>query len=314
MQFIENPQTPTETGSQWSSWNRATAETSNLHRLIGNAAYLVRLRADVDAYDWQLKGKPLPPAYKWTTTGLNFVGFPTSPEQAPTFEQFLANAPELQQNAEIYRYIGGDLGPANPAHVFAFRTVPVQRGQAFWMRSGSSFNRYFSPFEIELSGSRGTDLGASGSLCGIRLRNLTAGPLGVTLRLVPSEPAPSGEASITGTPPLLLRGSLDPTNFIYGSESLNAGSSKLWTLSAKGQPGSEVEVVIGLNRSAMSGAPEDLLAAVLRVTDSLGHAQVDLPISATVAPAHGLWVGRAVVTEVSAYLKEYTRAMPRMIR
>ena len=57
-----------------------------------------------------LKGKPVPPKYQWTTTGLNFLGFPTVPVNPPFFESFLSRAPALLQNAEIYQYVGGELG------------------------------------------------------------------------------------------------------------------------------------------------------------------------------------------------------------
>src|SRR6185503_4185281 len=105
--------------------------TSVLQRLAGDGAYLVRVTNSVPAYNWTVKGKPVTPTYRWTLTGLNFIGFPTPLNPAPFFEAFLTPAPELQQNGEIYRYQGGELGPTNPVRVVAFRTTPVRRDQAY---------------------------------------------------------------------------------------------------------------------------------------------------------------------------------------
>ena len=42
MQFVQSPQEPVDSGSQWASWKRSAAGgASRLQRLIGNAAYLV---------------------------------------------------------------------------------------------------------------------------------------------------------------------------------------------------------------------------------------------------------------------------------
>jgi hypothetical protein len=307
MQFIQSPLNPIDTGSQWASWIRTASGSSLLQRLVGNAAYLVRVGTNVTTYNWIVKGKPVSPHYAWTTTGLNFLGFPTVPTGPPNFDAFLSQAPELQQNAEIYQYVGGDLGATNPARVFMLRTTPVKRGQAFWMRSGNVFNRYFGPFEATFSNLKGIDFGASLSSSSFRLRNLTASNLTVTLRLLASEVPPAGQSNIAGLPPLLVRGSLNTTNLTYGYSNLTVSSSCVWTLAGKGQSGSEVEVVLGLNRASLTNNAGDLLAGLLRLTDSLGFSQVDVPATATVGSAAGLWVGGAVVMQVGEYLKTYQR-------
>src|SRR5262245_11769308 len=100
-QFIESPQLPTGGGSQWSTWTRLTGPASTLQRLTGNGAYLVKVANNVAAYNWLVKGKPVAPTFRWTLTGLNFIGFPTPTAPAPSFESFLAPAPQLQQNGEV---------------------------------------------------------------------------------------------------------------------------------------------------------------------------------------------------------------------
>jgi hypothetical protein len=307
MQFVQSPLNPLDTGSQWVSWNRSSSAASLLQRLAGNASYLVRVGTNVTTYTWSVTGKPVAPKYQWTTTGLNFLGFPTVPAGPPNFDAFLSQAPDLQQNAEIYQYVGGDLGATNPVRVFALRTTLVKRGQAFWIRSGNVFNRYFGPFEGVFSNPRGIEFGASLSSSSFRLRNLTASNLTVTLRLVASESAPSGQTNLAGLPPLLVRGSLNTTNLTYSYTNLTVSNSRVWTLAGKGQPGSEVEVVLGLNRAAITNNAGALLGGLLRLTDSLGFSQIEVPVTATVDSAAGLWVGGAVVTQVGAYLKSYQR-------
>ncbi len=216
--------------------------------------------------------------------------------------------PDLQPlTTEIYQYVGGELGPLNPARVVALRNTLVNRGQAFWIRAGTVFNRYFGPFEVKLAGLSGVDFQGNLSTIEFRLRNLTAGPLTVSLRLVASEPPPAGQSAIADVPPLLIRGSFNLTNSTYGYTNLPVGSPRTWSLAAHNQPGSEVAVVLGLNRAAMPQSVGALLAGLLRFTDSLNQSQVDLPVSATVASSAGLWVGGASVSHVGHYLKSYER-------
>ena len=301
VQFVTSPQDPLPDNNQWRYWRRNTGDGS-LGRLVGNTAYLVRVSADVPSYEWSIRGKPMVPAYNWTTTGLNFIGFPTAPGTGPTWEEFLAPAPELGLNAEIYQYAGGELGAGNPSRLYALRSARLKRGQAYWMRAGTVFNRYFAPFEVEMTGGKGLVFGDSLTAQNFRLRNLTTNVVTVTLNLVGSETPPTGQATIVGVPPLQLRGALNTTNLTYAYDTLPVGTARTVTLQAKGTPGSDVEVVLGLDRAAMTGAEGSLHAAVLRLTDSLGLSQVEAPVTARVATSSGLWVGTAEINRVECYL------------
>lgn len=307
-QFTESPAQPTAT-PEWSSWVRSNPGSA-LQRLTGDTAYLVRVGTNVVTYNWSLKGKPVAPRHDWTISGLNLIGFPTVVTNPPKFNAFLAQAPELQSaTPEIYFYNGGDLSSNNPVLLASplFGFTSVKRGQAFWMRSGTVFNRYFGPFEVVNAGNNGIDFQVSSSSATLRLRNLSSTNLTVTLRLAASETPPAGQSNIAGVPPLLLRGSLNFTNLTYDYTNLPAGSPRTWTLAPRNLPGSEVEVVLGLNRSAIADPPGSLLAGVLAFTDSLGHTAVQLPVSAIVASSAGLWVGDASVNQVAHYLKSYQR-------
>lgn len=142
-QFVTSPQLPTSQTSQWLTWERNAVPSSPLQSLPGNCAYLVKVGGNAN-YTWNLLGKVVAPDYLWTSTGLNFIGFPTRPVSPPTFEQFLSPSPSFFEAAQVFSYDGGDLGPSNPAQVFAFRTKSVTRGQAYWIRAGETFNRYFA--------------------------------------------------------------------------------------------------------------------------------------------------------------------------
>jgi hypothetical protein len=303
-QFTQSPAVPAATGSPWSSWVRGQGPDAVLKRLTGNAAYLVRVDAGTPTLRWQVKGRPVAPRYLWTTTGLNFLGFPTPPETPPSFEDFLRHAPALMNNLELFRYPGGPMGPGNPVRVFALN-LPVRRGEAFWLRAGDYYNRYFGPFALELPPGRTLDFGDASSASSLRLRNLTAQELVVTLSLVASEAPPPGQPALLGPPPVLIRGERNLTDLTYSHFDLSTPRS--WTLKPAGQPGSEVEIVLGVNRSLMSGQPGDRYAAVLRLTDSLGLTRVDLPVSAEVTSRAGLWVGAAAVTQVRHYLTQYQK-------
>jgi len=305
-QFVDSPKVPTTTGSQWYNWTRSLGPSSPLQYLSANSAYLVRVATNVTTFTWNVKGKPVPLRYRWTTTGLNLLGFPTPANNAPSFESFLGPVPEIQQRAEIYRYVGGDLGAGNPVRVLGLRTAAVSRGEAFWIRSGSTFNRYFGPFEVSLQDSRGAQFGDSLARYQVRIRNIIGQSLTVKLEMLASEAPPVGQKSIVQAPPLLLRGDLDTSTLTYSHTNLTVGPQE-WTLAPKGKPGSDVEIVLGIDRSSMVGNVGDLYAAVLRFTDGFGYSRVDIPVSAVVTSKRGLWVGQASVTQVGPFMTAYQR-------
>ena len=307
-EFIDTPAQPSPT-VDWTSWNRTNA-SSVLQRLVGDSAYLVRMPTNPVSYTWKIKGRPVPPRHTWTSSGLNLIGFSTVTNAPPNFQNFLTKATDFQSlNPEIDYYPGGELkAKQNPILLPAilWPTFPVKRGQAFWIRSGTIFNRYFGPFEVVQARGGSVDFGDSSSLSTFRLRNLTASNITVTLRLVNSETVPAGQTPIVAVPPLLLRGSdINLTNLTYGYSDLN--TPRTWTLAPHNQAGAEVEVVLGLNRLAISNPPGSLLAGIMRFTDSLGFMQVDVPVSAIAASNAGLWVGSASIDRVGQYLVSYAR-------
>ena len=312
IQFVDTPYTNPVPNTQWAVWTSARGDTDTLNALPGNGAFLIRNRSATD-YIWSVRGRPVPPVYQWTTTGLNFLGFPTPGSSAPSFADFLAPEPNLdlaktlQNQAHVFRYPGGDLGATNPTEVVSFTaaTIPVTRGQAFWVRGSTNFyNHYYGPVEITLQNPAGMNFGDSLGTYSLRLKNLTSVSRTLQFALNASETPPAGQPTIVGLPRLLVRGSLSTTTLTYDYTVL---AGQQFTLTPMGQIGSELEVVIGLDRTAMTAAAGSLYAGVLRITDTGRFQQVDVPVSATLPNASGLWVGQASISQVGQYLKSYPK-------
>ena len=189
--------------------------------------------------------------------------------------------------------------------MFALHTTPVTRGQAVWIRSGTVYNNYYGPFSLALQSAGGVTFGDSVSQFSLHLLNTCASNVTVTLQLLNSETPPNGQTNIVGVPPLLVRGSLNASNLTYGYTNLPLGRQYQWTLAPQGSNGSDVVVVLGLNRYQMTQAPGSLFAGILKFTDSFNYTEVDVPVSAVQSSAAGLWVGNATVSQVANYLKTY---------
>jgi hypothetical protein len=300
--FISDPQTPV-VGSDWLHWDRNPAIADTFNRFIPNTAYLVRNTNTTD-YAWTLRGKPAPPRYNWTSSGVNLIGF-SVPAVGPVFANFLLPAQELANGGEFYRYSDGnnDLSPSKFNGVFNF--LRVQRGEAYWVKWPDHFNTYFGALKVSLQNSDGIRFNELLSTHTLTIQNNLATQTTVTLALRSSLTPPTGQQAVAGNAPLLRRGDLDTTTLTYPYTTFAAPQTI--TLAAAGQPGSAMEIVLGLNRSAMTAAAGSLYAGVLRVTDSSGYSQIDLPVSATVASNAGLWIGDATVTHVQHYIKNYER-------
>lgn len=301
-QFVASPASPSQP-AHWASWVRSAPSSATLTRLQANAAYLIRSSSD---FTWNLKGKPIVPYIQWTISGQNFIGFPTkSGVDTPTFDSFLTPAPELKLNAKIFRYQGGPITD-NPVQVLDLTANKVERGQAYWI-SNDAFNRYFGPFDVLFTGANGVRFGPKSAQSSFRLRNNSDQRITITMSRIASESAPTGQPPVAGPVPILVRGSVNPATLTYTHAAL-ATTPQTFTLEKSTAVGSEVEIVLGVDRSALGGGPGDVFASVIRFTDSLGLTQVDVGVAAEVGSNSGLWIGGATVNNVSHFLKPYAKA------
>lgn len=279
---------------EWRVWRRDDPLNSTFTVMVPHAAYLIQTNL---TRTFSLKGKVVAPKVRWRIDGSNLVGFPIKEGATQTLSAYLAGSGIVDNDTDIFRYTGGDLGQNNPASVPA-RLVQARRGEAFWIRS-TKFSDVYGPVSVEVAFDSGLHFGAAGSLKRVLLRNRTDSEVTVTLEPVDSEPAP-GETAVPAQPMLLTRERDADTGFFVYSP---LGASTTLTIPAQDSVGLSLSV----DRSAMPGQAGDLFASLLRVTDQGGRTEIYLPVTAEKAGLAGLWVGEALITRVQNQLQRFQR-------
>ena len=301
-QFISDPSLPDAGLPEWNVWRRGFPIDSDLTDMPGNRAYLLKVASGASPFTLQIQGRPVPPHYTWKRSGLNLFGFPVPPGTGnadPSFSDYFASEPLLSIGTDVLKYVGGDLSPSNPVPVFNRNAEIVVRGSAYWIGS-SSFSTYYGPLRIRLSNPEGLLYGDTGSLLSVHLTNLAAEEVTVTLTPVNSESAPSGEVAVAGSVPFLLREfDADEASFVFNP----FGSNQVRTLGSQ----ETTELVIAVDRGNMGATSGELFQSILRITDSMGALQVDLPVAAEVTSLAGLWVGEAVIDRVQNQLQRFEK-------
>ena len=294
---------PSQVTRQWEEWHRGDPSRSTFSSLVPNVAYLVRVDAAA-RITWTPKGKPVPPRYDWTSTGVNLMGFPLRPDSTAVdrnIKRFFEYDSVLQSPTatKTFYYNGGPLidsvtgASTNP--IQASTNFDLKRFEAYWVRA-EKFTDYYGPINVD-AGADGLAFGTDGSNMAVRVKNAsTAGnkTITVTFTVTPSEAPPSGQPAITGIVPLRLRGSLNLATGIYDSTAVNPATPLQITLA----PGESEELVFTLDRSQLGTAAGLQYASILRVTDDQNISRFDIPVSAQPTPRAGLWAGAAVLTQV----------------
>lgn len=304
--FTSSPSVPAQPDVLWHVWFRGSS-TGTLSQLTGNAAYLVKVADGTASFNLSMVGKPLPPVLPWKSSGVNLVGFPTAPTGAPNFFNFFKYSVALKNGPTIFQYVGGalsDVAPKNPAMVTQPAATTVNRNQAYWIQS-TAYTDFYGPLSITLAGPQGVDFGDKLVAMSIRLKNVTdpaqSRSLTATLTPRPSVTPPTGQPANAGAVPLLIRGAFNP---VTGQFSYTPLSAPLTLASLA--PGESMDVVLAVDRSALGNNAGDVFQSLLRITDSLGYTQVDLPVRAVSTSLAGLWVGVAVVNNVNQILGQTT--------
>lgn len=304
VQFTKSPLIPSSGTPEWNVWKRGLPAQSNLSHIPGQTAYLVRCSGTAST-NWSVPivQKALPPSATWVRSGANLLGFPSKASPAyPSFSTYFQSFPAATAaDAKIYKYVGGDLAPANPLQIFSATAELVDRNKAYWFEAEVVGN-YFAPIDISLSQETGIDFGRTGSVITARLRNTTSANMAITITPVSSHAAPAGQNAVTASVPLTRR-------------LFDAGTAT-WTETPIPQAGyteviganSTVELSFGVNRAGMSGPSNTLYASLLRLTDSGNLFDINLPVSARVSSLAGLWSGDATVTSVSSQVQSVATA------
>ncbi len=292
-QFETSPLVPTTGTSDWSVWRRHAGTSPNtLGALVGRAAYLVRCSGGTgDTYEVQMLQRVLPPGATWVRNGANFLGFPAgSAGGGPTFSSYFATFPAATAaNGRIYKYVGGELGTANPLLVFQPELEALDRTKAYWFEAPVVSN-FYAPFEFSLSNAEGLVFGRAGTVVTLRLRNRTN--TAVTLTATPLDSAAPGTPAIAGRVPLTL------VTRNGAGETVSTLISAPFPTTVP--PQSTVTLEFGIDRTQMSATPGAFYASRLSFTDAMGLVDVRLPASALVPSLAGLWVGEISATNVSA--------------
>lgn len=297
VQFTASPQQPTGGTPEWSVWKRGNPAESEFSEMNGQTTYLVKCTGTasttIPAFD--LKQTPLPPTAAWVRNGANLMGFPAykNGTNAPTFTSYFSTFPAaIASNTDVFKYIGGDLGPGNPIQVFSVSSEKIDRSKAYWF-STEAVDNFFGPLDISLSNSAGLDFGRNGSTISVNVRNRSANPVTVTFAPQPSESAPSGQPAILAPVPL--------TRLVFNTTTLRYESQAISGFFAEVIPGkSTVELRFGIDRGAMTGDQNSFFASFLRLTDGGNLMDVWLPARAQNTSLDGLWVGDIKVSQVES--------------
>ncbi len=203
LQFDLDPNQMLSQGTDWLVWLPAAHPQSflcTLHTLTGGQAYLVRCSA---AVTWQLKGAPVLPQAAWIPDDFNFIGFQVNPAGRVSFADYFALAPNLA----IYRPAeAGGLFELNPdgstTEIVQPARAMVQRGKAYWVKSETAGD-YAGPLRVATASGQALDFDAGLPEQILSIANTTtSATMAVTIRAVPSESAPAGQAPVAGDVPL----------------------------------------------------------------------------------------------------------------
>ena len=308
VQFSVSPTVPLASDVAWQVWRRGKPAETTLTRMLGGAAYLVKITGS--AFTLQLTGRPVPPRYSLMSSGQNLVGFHVlTPDSSSlrNIEKFFSYDAALKVNPPVFAYRGGALSnvtPKNPTQLTTPRTTSISRGKAYWVNTTDQ-TRYYGPVEVTVLGST-LDFGSTLSAVTVRLRNAIdpARNLPVTATLAPAASAtpPTGQPAIAGIVPLLVRGPRDAQTLDFTYTPLGAGLSR--TLA----PGEQTEVTLAVDRATMGSATGAVFQSLLQVTDSLALTRIDLGVRAEVPSFTGIWIGSAVVTKVDQTIGQSTVA------
>jgi len=288
---------PSASSPEWSVWVRGEPTQTTLASLPGQNAYLIRCTGTAaDSFTLTLPQRILPPRSTWVRNGANFLGFPAKLGTAgtfPFFSQYFATFPAaIAANTKIYKYVGGDLGPANPLQVFSPAAERVDCNQAYWF-DATVVGNFYAPFEITPSNLDGLTYGRTGAIVTVRVRNRTAAPVTVTVAPVDSAAAPVGQEAVVAPVPLTRR--------VFNAATATTTETPL--VAAFDEviaPQSTVELTFGIDRAAMTAPAGALYASFLRFTDSGNLLDVLLPANARAASLAGLWVGEVQVSNVQS--------------
>jgi len=92
-----------------------------------------------------------------------------------------------------------------------------------------------------------------------------------------------------------VRGALNSSNLHLHRHLAHHQQHHRFPLPPQGQPGSDIVILLGVDRIAFANSPAGLYAGILKFTDSFNFTEVDVPVSARPANLRRAVGGRRVI-------------------
>ena len=295
--FTENPDEPLNRDPEFLTWGPGLpAGANSLNQVMAGQAYLMFATASGTR---TLTGRPAVPRITWVpgTNACNLVGFRQN--GSALFGSYLAGSGFDITKISVYSVSGtNNLNPTllQVGGFSGLNTAPIIPGKAYFIAC-DKVSTFSGPVKVYPAGTDGLFFPTNISFRTLRMKNEHSGPLAVTLTVMNSAAAPSGE-----TPALPVLKAFD---YLTGWHSLTTGVQR--TLAA----GEEWTLPLAVDRTGM--VEGQAYGGVLVCTDTVGG-RVEIPLEAEYGqtdPTHalwpsGLWVGKASLDQVSQVLTNNT--------
>jgi hypothetical protein len=332
VEFDVDPEHVLPTNPHWLIWLPTSDPASFLgqtFRLQPHQAYLIKVATDAAPFSLHVQGRAVVPRITWFPHALNLVGFPVNPVAPPTFSELLHAAPTV----DITHGFANELFSLDTQGRGRVIAQPnrdrVQPGTAYWVKSGGAL-QYEGPLSVTTDLGHTLDFGPTLQRLGMTILNRSPSQT-YTLQLtqMASETPPSGEAELAGPTAL---------SYLVGLDMI--GSDLVWSnmpvagISRVLGPGETWHIRFGLRRNDLepyvpAGSHGAAYQSILRLTDAAQSVQIDIPVVAdqddvrrvTRSPDatldlddhhsnEGLWVGHAIINEVSCPAYSSTNLLP----
>jgi len=145
------------------------SKLTNLFAVLGNQAYLFKIKDDAADFTWEISGVPSMRKIRWLADSFNMVGFHVDPAAPPSFAAIFAPSPAHAGQA-IYR-----LNNQNGRWEFVQdpASATIRSGEAYWVYCEGS-SAYQGPLKVDLPMSDGLLSGTALTRHTVTLTNLSS--------------------------------------------------------------------------------------------------------------------------------------------
>ena len=305
-QFMQDTNTLIPGARGWLTWfppNHPFVNQTSLFILRDGRPYLIKLANNAPVTTWTVTGKPSLRGIQWRAGGVNLVGFHVATNPAPSFTTLFAGETGLAAQP-VFRLATSGMWE----QIANLATTSPKAGEAYWVRCRRPATRV-GTIEVNTGSREGLIFGSDAVERSVRIRNTSASPRNIFVRVRPSAMPPAGEPALAGVAPLEYR----DANYLQAQFDWKPLTN---TLSFAALPvGAEWNVRLAVRRAGLNAPAGSEFQSVLEVMDDAGTRWL-IPVSVEPAasssggglqsissePSHprsGLWVGEAVINAVS---------------